>query len=336
MSVSQRSEKKVFIINSITTEWIWIKPTRLFWGGTHRTQSVGRHWHWPWWRRFKRRIMKDKKGRRILFFVRNSQSLIAELPNNLKVFFPPVGDFDCLKSRNQRTDALWIDVCVGNSHVLDTRFSHAWNNDDFLKNKTNKTASGEIKCVWRKFESSKFRPFFLLREHVRMKYTYENRSVKFPNENDSPRKWQLEQCSNFIFVNESNSLIKFIAKMSIFGLFSPHIRTIFARVFEPVRIKNVIFRKATALLNLFIFSTIFLQGAFFFLGHFLAVGSRSDPFPSSWAFLIRPPLKLKAAMTTLLSVRSNDRWIKEGNEIDLDPTFYRTCTKDFQYRLMKS
>ena len=66
-----------------------------------------------------------------------------------------------------------------------------------------------------------------------MKYTYENRSVKFANENDSPRKWQLEQCSNFKFADESNSLIKFVAKMSIFGLFLPHIRTIFARVFEP-------------------------------------------------------------------------------------------------------
>ncbi len=32
---------------------------------------------------------------------------------------------------------------------------------------------------------------------------------------------------------QSNSLFKFVMKMSIFGLFSPHIWTIFARVFEP-------------------------------------------------------------------------------------------------------
>ena len=45
---------------------------------------------------------------------------------------------------------------------------------------------------------------------LRMKYTYENRSVKFANENDSPRKWQLEQCPNFKFADKSNSLIKFV------------------------------------------------------------------------------------------------------------------------------
>ncbi len=66
-----------------------------------------------------------------------------------------------------------------------------------------------------------------------MKYTYKNRSVKFATKNYSPRKWQLKQTSNFKFAGESNSLIKFVSKMSIFGLFSPQIRTIFARVFEP-------------------------------------------------------------------------------------------------------
>ena len=66
-----------------------------------------------------------------------------------------------------------------------------------------------------------------------MKYTSENSAVKFANENGSPQKWQLEQCSNFKFADKSNSLIEFVAKMSIFTLFSPHIRTIFARVFEP-------------------------------------------------------------------------------------------------------
>ncbi len=73
-----------------------------------------------------------------------------------------------------------------------------------------------------------------------MKYTYKNRSVKFTKENDSLRKWQSEQCSNFKFADESNSLIKFVAKMSVFGLFSPHIQTIFARVFESLAAKNLI------------------------------------------------------------------------------------------------
>ncbi len=67
-----------------------------------------------------------------------------------------------------------------------------------------------------------------------MKYTYENSFVKFANKNDSPQKWQLEQCSNFKFADKSNLLIEFVAKMSIFGLFLPHIRAIFARVFEPL------------------------------------------------------------------------------------------------------